>query len=202
MTWSGADAEGTARWIYERAGFDPSEPPGPSKLAKALGLKVATAPKRGAWGHGCLVRLGGEWSIWLAPKLPVEHRAFAVAHELAEWSFRQRDDEATEALCDATAAAILAPRSFFAAQLERGLPDFSSLAAAFRTTESCVALRLGEVTGRPLALVSPGLVRVRGDDWSWPDADAVRRAAKAPERHGLTLVRLTDDRRRVVLLAA
>lgn len=50
--------------------------------------------------------------------------------------------------------------------------------------------------------LAAGLVRVRGDDWSWPDADAVRGATKAPERHGLTLVRLTDDRRRVVLLAA
>lgn len=202
MTWSGADAEGAARWLYERAGFELSDPPGPSKLARALGLKIATAPRRGAWGHGCLVRMGAEWSIWLAPRLAVEHRAFVVAHELAEWGFRQRDDAATEALCDATAAAILAPRPFFAAQLERGLPDFSSLAATFRTTESCMALRLGEVTGRPLALVSPGLVRVRGDDWAWPDADAVRKAARTPERHGFSLIRLSDDRRRVVLLAA
>lgn len=202
MAWTGADAEGAARWIYERAGIDPGDPPGPSQVARALGLKVATAPKRGAWGHGCLVRIGSRWSIWLAPQLPEEHRAFAIAHEIAEWAHRMRSTPADEPLCDATAAAVLAPRAVFAAQLERGEPDFSSLAAAFRTTESCVALRLGEVTGRPLALVSPGLVRVRGDDWSWPDADAVRGATKAPERHGLTLVRLTDDRRRVVLLAA
>lgn len=202
MTWDGADAEGAARWIYERAGIDPEAPPGPSKLAQALGIVVATAPRRAAWGHGCIVRQGEKWSIWLAPRLPEHHQAFAVAHELAEWAHRSRSEAVSEPLCDATAAAILAPWTAFRAQLDGGAPDFPRLAAAFRTTESCVALRLGEVTGRPLALVTPAAVRVRGDEWSWPDEATVRRLVRADDRHGLGLIRLGDERGRAVLLAA
>lgn len=200
MTWDGADAEGAARWVYERAGLDPTEPPGPTAVARALGIGVYTAPKRGAWGHGCLVRFAGAWQIWLAPRLPEQHRAFAVAHEIAEWAHRHRETVGSEALCDATAAAVLAPRAAFAAIIG-GEPDFAALARAFRTTESCVALRIGEVTGRPMALVSPQTVRVRGDEWGWPDANAIRRMATRPTNDARA-IRLGDDPKRTVILAA
>jgi len=199
MTWDGADAEGVARWIYERAGADMAEPPGPSALARALRIPVLISPKRAAWGHGCLVRLSGSWQIWLAPRLPDVDKSFAVAHELAEWATRHGTTRDVEALCNATAAAVLAPRAAFAAAIDDE-PGFSALALAFRTTESCVALRFGEVTGRPLALVSPALVRVRGEEWTWPDADEIRRLVRRTTA-GARVIRLVDDPQRSVILA-
>ena len=189
-----------ARWIYERAGFDQAEPPGPSRIAAALGIQIATAPKRGAWGHGCLVRLSGQWQVWLAPGLPAQHKAFAIAHELAEWAFRDSGIDELEPLCDATAGAILAPRKAFASVTGHA-PDFAALAKMFRTTESCVALRFGEVVGHPLALVSPRLVRVRGEDWCWPDEQGIRRLVSRPNKN-VRVVSLSDDRERRVILAA
>lgn len=203
MTWDGADAEGLAKWIYDAAGFDMADPPGPVRLAKALEIDVKTAPRRHLWGHGTKVRIQGRRVIYVAPKLAPEHHAFAVAHEIAEWQLDGREDDETEGLCDAVAAALIAPAPAFRWMLDDHGPDLITLAEGFSTTQSCVALRLGEVTGRPMALVSPRLVRVRGDDWGWPAEDEIRRLSRARSLPTeLTAVRLTDDPRRVFLQAA
>lgn len=83
------------------------------------------------------------------------------------------------------------------ARLVRYAPSIAELAAAFETTESLAALRLGEVTGQPIALVARQ-VRVRGDDWAWPPEADLRRARRGPPPRGLVKVQLRE-RGRVVL---
>lgn len=203
MTWDGADAEGTARWIYETAGADEREPGNPVALAKALGVDVQGAPRSGLWGDATLTKVGGRSVIWTAPRVPPVRLRFAVAHELAEWAMRHRGNDDVEALCDATAAALLAPALVFREALASFGDDLPALARVFRVTETCAALRIGETTAEPVALVSPALVRVRGDDWSWPCAEEIRRLSRSKTDPGaLRLVRLTDDSRRVFLRVA
>jgi hypothetical protein len=57
------------------------------------------------------------------------------------------------------------------------------------------------VTGRPIAVVAPATVRVRGDEWGWPTEREIRRLVLEPVPE-LVRVSLTDERRRWALLAA
>ena len=158
MSWPAADVETAAREIYQRAQLDPASLPGMSKLADALQIGIFEAPRRGIWGQGVKVIVKGRKSIWLAPRLPEVHRAHAIAHEIVEHEFPRQEHD-PEGFCDAVGAAVLAPRGAFASAARYVDEDLAKLAHAFRTTESCAALRLGEVLGVPCVLVSR--VRVR-----------------------------------------
>lgn len=203
MTWDGADAEGTARWIYDLAEADMTSPGNPVTLAKAVGVEVLPAPRRGLWGDATLTKVGGRPVIWTAPRVPAVRLRFAVAHELAEWAMRARGNDDIEDLCNATAAAVLVPAGVFREALAAFGADLPALSRVFKVTETCAALRIGETTAEPIALVSPQLVRVRGDEWGWPSADEIRRLSRSKaDPLALRLVRLTDDDRRVFLRVA
>jgi hypothetical protein len=62
-------------------------------------------------------------------------------------------------------------------------------------------LRYGETTGRDLAVVRPGLVRVRGQlNFVWPDESTIRGWTMGRVPKGLARTRLDGDRRRHLLL--
>lgn len=152
-------------------------------------------------GHGALVRIETTWRIYVRQRLPIELRAFVIAHELAEWwlALRERyQGEDVEHCANYLAAAVLTPRRAFRAALVAFDGDWRELSDEFRITQTHAALREGEVTGRPIAVVTPHLVRARGRA-EWPDEGRLREVARrgAP---GLSRVRLTDDRRRVALI--
>jgi hypothetical protein len=79
--------------------------------------------------------------------------------------------------------------------------NYTKIAQWFVTTETCAALRFGEVTGEPLALISPRAVVVRGDEWVWPDERELRAIARRRVAPGIRKTRLRDDPRRLVLRA-
>lgn len=197
-----ADAEGIAVDLLTRAGYDPTDRPGARAIAARLhGFGCierwpGLATRGPAWSctvHGCvrIVLRGG-----LAP----EHRNFAIAHELAELELRRLGylDEDLEEASDAIGAALVAPRRAFAVVLREIGADYAALADAFVATESLVALRMGEVTGEPMVLVTPQRVRVRGATFEWGDEGDVRAAARRAGP-GVRKVRLRDDPRRMVL---
>ena len=114
----------------------------------------------GLRGDGALVRMHDTWRIYLKRRLPIERRAFAIAHELAEWWLRVRenyDGEDVEHAANYIAAAIMTPRRAFASSLRAHGHDFAELAADFRTTETHVALREAELAHMPRAVISPAL---------------------------------------------
>lgn len=203
MGWDAADAEGIAQDVYSRAKADPAAPPSPRALANRLGIEIITAPRAGQWGDAKLGRLHGAPVIFVVAKLPAERHRFAIAHELAEHLIGDRRDEDIEGLANAAAAAILVPPAVLSRKL-RGLGyDLPALAKALMVTESCAILRVGEVIRRSLVLVSPQLVRPRGDAFEWGSENDVRRLAKAFELPvEIERIRLVDDARRVVLMAA
>lgn len=75
--------------------------------------------------------------------------------------------------------------------------EWELLAELFGTDSTAVVLRAAELTGRPLAVVTPSRVYARGRA-EWPDEQTLRAWARngAP---GLRRAVLRDDRRRVVL---
>jgi hypothetical protein len=197
------ELEGLADAAYEMAGLDP-ERPHITRLARALlGPRAVQRGPRPLHGPAALVRVGSEWRIMLARSLPTLPAVFAVAHELAHWLLARTGYVGTneERSADALGAALLAPRRAFQAARRVHGEALHELAAAFDVTETCAALRLGEVERRPLAVVAPSSVRVRGpEEWVWPDETTLRRWARRPAP-GLRRARLRDDPRRVLLEA-
>lgn len=200
-----ASFDGIAESLYRSAKLDPAEPCSPLRLATTLlGERcVRSVPPRALPGDACLARINSSWRIYLSSAATPERSRFAVCHELAHWALGiGSESDADEQVCDALAACLIAPRAAFAAALTRTGEAFRPLARSFVCTESCMALRVGEVTGKSLALVTPLNVRVRGTSWSWPPETELRRIAGArTSLPGIRRARLRDDPRRIVVRA-
>lgn len=79
-------------------------------------------------------------------------------------------------------------------------PAYAELASRLRLDEPAAALRFGEATGTPLALVEPRRVWVRGEPF-WPmREEQLRRLAKLPAVPGT--VREAIGSRRVAMRTA
>lgn len=201
--WCIVDAfllEGTASAILRAGGQDDDEPPALAALARAfLGPNgVTIVPTLRTPGE--VYRIHGEWRIALKAGLPLERKAFVLAHELAEWWLATRERYVGEDVEDAAnyvAAAILTPPRAFTRAIRRHGRDFSALARAFRVTETHAALREAEVHDLPRAVLAPVRVRVRGSV-QWPPEEEIRRLARTGGP-GIVSARLRDDPRRLVL---
>ena len=77
--------------------------------------------------------------------------------------------------------------------------DASELARLHKTTETLANLRIGEVLREPVAVITPQLVRARGEA-QWPDERTLRAWGRRPGP-GLVATWLGDDRKRVLLRA-
>lgn len=115
--------------------------------------------------------------ILVRARLPVERARFAVAHELAEWHLARTgyQEEDRERVANRLAAALAAPREI-SSRLARQwpLPSPCAAASALRATQTLVALRYGEVTNEPIAVVGPRIHEVRGAEWQWPSKPTLR----------------------------
>lgn len=198
-----ADAEGDATALHQLAGSDPGNPLGPETIARRLlGRRcIRPAPRTLGPARAALTRNGEQWEIWLPRGLPTRQRTFAIAHELAEWWVRRRVEPWIEDYADLLAAAIIAPRQAFLPLYREVGADLPELAETFETSETCVALRVGEATGIPCAVISPERVRVRGEPFGWPPANELRRlASQASPRAPIVRVRLGDQRGRTLIV--
>ncbi len=201
----GADAETEARLLYDAFGYDLEEPPGAVELATRLLGFDSIYPLRPTEvnGQGQLVLSGSRWVILLSEGLSKEAHEWTIFHEVAHWWLKRTDREPRvalemEAVCDAIAACLQAPAPAFRLSLEAHGQHFAAIAADYWATQTAMALRFGEVTREPVAVVSPSLVRVRGGAFAWPDV----RLAAAAGHPSVRRVALTDQRGRAALLAA
>ncbi len=190
--------EGEAALVLEKCGYDDGEPPEVVKLARRLlGVAVQSVHARALPGDGSTATVNGQRRIYVRCRLPTHRLRWAIAHELGHVVLGLDSGSVeNEDACDAFAAALLAPRRAFRAAVDRNGVNFQKLAMYLQTTESFAALRLGEVTGCPLVLVTPTSVRVRGDTYGWPTDIRNSRISNAE------CTKLKDDRRRVVLRIA
>lgn len=200
------DIEGTAEAMYRAAGLDPREGASPLALARRLLGPGAVFSYHAASlaGDGQLSRHGDRWRIAIRSGLSPARRRWAIAHELAEWclTLARYQEPDVEQMADALAAALLAPRQAFLRVLREDGQRLPLLAARFESTESFAALRIGETTDQPLALVAPRRpVRVRGAEFVWPSEAEIRAMAAGRLAPGLARTKLRDDPRRVVIRA-
>lgn len=195
------DTRGLCSWAYETAKFDPFEPPLAPRLVE--GILGAGAIFR-VWG----TELDGEratlawmpqrhlpgwrldtvhWHIKIRRKLPMWLYLWLLAHELAEYllgELVQYQNEDREQYANALAAELLMPQEAMRSHL--GVLDLAG-AEEFHVDPACYALRWGELTGHPVAVLSPGKVHRRGPGWG-DDAD-VRRLAREAESPPVSGVR-------------
>lgn len=194
------DIEGIGEDLYRTAGLSSDEPATPLDLvAHVLGPDaVRYVPRHALPGNGAVARVGTAWRIYLVRQAPQEVQRFIMLHELSHVVLGKA---ATEQQCDSLAAALLAPRPAFLRALQRRGARLPALARLFGATESCVGLRLGEVTKQPTALVAPESVRFRGSAYSWPSEPKLRELLALPRIPGLRKALLSDERERAVLRA-
>lgn len=199
MALDTADLEGDIEGIYDEARCGRDEVLPPSKLATRIFGRGCIVEVSNMIGAGELARSGSRWFIGVRRGLPRSRIEWIIGHEMGHWRRRVEGrvaDEDEEAACDYIGAGlILRRRAFIRAAVGRE-HAFAELAKQFRTTETMVALRVGETLSVPVAVVTPHLVRARGVDQS---ADQLRALARSGGP-GVTRVRLTDDRRRVALV--
>jgi hypothetical protein len=194
------EIEGTAERLYREAGFDLGKQAPSVLLARRLvgDRSVYSVPPEAFSGRGALVRVGAERRIYVRADLPMATKRFVLLHEVAHWAL---GPAASEVECDALAASLLLPRDAFLRALERRGSKIASIARIFGTDHSCVWLRIGETTARPLVLLTPGAIRVRGAAFSWPSDKSLREMAARQKFPGLRKTRLSDDPQRIALAA-
>lgn len=197
MGLDSAELEGCVEELYTRAGYDDGEIDTPARIARALFGEDCIHRVRLARSLGATGKLHGKPIIAVKAGLPSHVEQFVIGHELGHHALGDYKGEDIETACDYIGAALMTRRKPFA-WLARGKErDFRQLAFDFETTETMVALRVGEVLGLHVAVVTPRMVRARGGEW--PDEQGLRELARKGAL-GLSRIKLTDDRRRVALV--
>lgn len=189
---------------YRRAGIkDPSAVLLPGQLIRMRFGAESIAIVPGFEWKASVARSGRGRVFSVSAELSLLERRFCLSHELAHVVCEEAGFTGPnlEEMCDYIGAAFQTRRKPFSNRVREVGANFRQLALDFGTTESWIALRYGEVTRQPLALVAPKTVRVRGRVWEWGTIDNVRRMALHGAR-GVAKASLSDDPARVALLAS
>lgn len=197
------DVEAEAVRLLERLGFDSARAPYVEAVAAAAvgAAHVVTTSRMFAPAR----YVPESDTIEVRASVGSMRRRWCLAHELGERALHllAYQGEDSEQLADGFAAALLVPGPALRAELRRSGRHLPTLARLFAVSQTIVALRLGEVTGSPLALVSPRWVKVRGEDFAWPGEEELRAIASRREPPaGVERRALTDAAGRVLLTAA
>lgn len=144
--------------------------------------------------------------LYVKDRLSPEAERFGLAHELGHHVLGHAREARTRELeleADYFAACLVLPRTALRSARSILGDDLAGLAEVFCTTQTAVALRLGEAGSLPAVIVvAPAIVRVRSlTAFVVPPEDALRKLATARTLHpGLRRTKLTDATRRVALL--
>jgi len=141
--------------------------------------------------------------VLLRMDVPPRRARWLVGHEIAEWAHARTDYRGgdIEERCDAMGAMLCAPRNLFRDAIRKlGRHAVHQLAEIFSTTQSLCLLRIGEVTGRPVALLRWPENIFRGDPFEWPSFSTLRRAIEEGREmvHPCTI---NDEPNRIGLMA-
>jgi hypothetical protein len=193
----GIDIEGLAERVVRTLRLRSDAPVDAMCLARKLLVAVRQMPGLGLPGDAVLARVNGQRRIYVREGLPPRRLRWAVLHECAEAVLIEEGYRGADAeiVADRLAASLGVPRpAAVSACRERGA-RWRQLAFDFGTSQSCAALRFGEVTGQPILLVTDRLLRTRGEPAPWPSVEELRAPQMSP---GIRKSWLSDAIRRVV----
>lgn len=196
----GFDADAEVLALLRGARLDPEALPPAEALAWLLGRCVVIDSRR----IGSPMLQPSSREIWLPSSWRGDIREWAILHELDELRGEELrlPHEQREAFAQSFAGALQAPAPLVRRALHVLGFDLPTLATALRTTQSVTALRVGEVGGAPVALITTRSVHARGRSWRWPPEETLRRVAREGGCEGIEHVQVTDAPRRSVLRAA
>lgn len=168
----------------------------PSKIVREEGIEIHLIPNLRT-----LEQVGksmGRWIIAIRASLRSNYTRFqfAVAHGRGHIALLEAGfpvEEHREDWCDYFAAAMIIPRRMVR-------DDAVELARVHKTTETLANLRIGEVLREPVAVITPQVVRARGEA-QWPEERVLRGWERKPGP-GLVATRLGDDRKRTLIRRA
>lgn len=194
-----AAIEREAATILHSAGLPDDEPPDVRRVVSALlGPGSIVLAARGAIAaEATIARTGDRWRIWLRRGLDPVRARFVVAHELAHFVLGACFDcpPETERICDALGAAMLAPARYVARSPHVGTFDVAALADEAVVSDTCAALRFGEVLRLPVAVVCPRAVRLRGPAHAALSDEPTTRALAKVGAPGVRRMKLREIRR-------
>lgn len=163
MPFEAADVEAEALAVYQATNADPNDPPSILRLARGYpGIAEVTFC---AQSHGAelVSNDNGDSTIRLRRGLSHHALGWLLAHELQEHRFRRRVlpyiDDDRELLINACAAATIVPRVGLRAATRLLGFDLPALADVFGSTQTIVALRIGEALEHPVAIVRTSRAR-------------------------------------------
>jgi hypothetical protein len=160
--------EAEAVKVHTAHGLDPTRTHQSLQIIAALGIEISETDRPMPGG----ARLGVGRRIWIQRGLGERKAFFDLSHELAAYLLRAEGyvGPDLEAMENRLGAALLAPRPSIVAALRsspwRGVRE---LARQLDVSDTFAALRLGEATGDPIAVVNPDGVRLRGSAWPLPE---------------------------------
>lgn len=173
---------------------------GPTPMAELCRRLLGVSPRWASLSTEARV-VGSQ--VLLRRGLPHARARWLIGHEIAEWHLARLNyrGEDIERVCDRIGAALAVQRPAFRAAIRSiGRHAVHELARRFATTQSLALLRVGEVTGRPVALLRWPEPIYRGDPFEWPRTSALRRALDEG-RAAVHPVAICDEPNRVGLMA-
>ncbi len=177
-----ADVEGDARAFVASYGFDPDERVCLVDLCKEaterdpVYLEIHQEARLEPVGSK-------DFEVQIREGTAPERGLWLLGHELGELFYRRTAyrGEDIEARCDAFGACLVAPRVPFLKAIRKcGRHAIHDLAWEFRTTQSLALLRVGETTGRPVALLRWPDPIVRGGPFNWASTSRLVRLLSEP----------------------
>jgi hypothetical protein len=189
------EADRIAQALLRLGGVDSERPCSVRMLAtRLLGHEPQRMPMR---NYGETGMVEGAWRIYTSDVLPVTREPWVIGHELGHWWYAHRGERPPayeEALCDAIGAALVCPRPAFRRALVAIGYAIRDLARRFRTEESLVLLRIGEVDGLSVLLDSKPTRIARGAPFAWPTdlrevPSAVARSIRVDGMLGMMAIR-------------
>jgi hypothetical protein len=200
-------AAGLGLELYERTGLDPELLPRRRTIEIALRLYgddcIVLQPRAKAEATTAVVA-GSQRIVLRRGTLPARANwlvaKMLMRLELARFGVRSEELEADGA------AWLVAPTEAFRAHLESigwavGAGELERLSAMFAVPCTCAALRIPEVGGPAVAVVTPERVYKRGQQLSWLEDGAVRSLAATAHPKSVRKVAIRDEPGRVALLA-
>jgi hypothetical protein len=194
------DIERDAVEMFSAAKCDPCEGPAIAEVCRRLiGRAPEWAPLRSCEAAFCILR--GQPRVYVRKGIMPARARWLAGHELAHWWYQNHGLPAKniEDRCDRLGAALVAPAPVVVDVLKR-TSDVRKVARAMATTQSLAALRMGEVAGVPVALVSGAHIRVRGRSYPWPQGEIL--SCKIPSDLPARILFISDEPKRLGYMVA